>query len=156
MFPNKNLRLSHASPLRPGVSSPRRSDVQTCRRSDVFSPPPLRAPKSRRINTYETPRKCCIQRTYGITKFFRINTYKKHRGRGCYAHPTRMRILSDHRESKDSSPVPLFGRSLHRERFTTLLESIASKLFPKTAGCMPTIPILELNARSPRARLGQR
>src|SRR6266850_814942 len=35
-----------------------------------------------RINTYEIPRKCCNQRIYRITKFFRINTYEKHGGRG--------------------------------------------------------------------------
>jgi len=62
----------------------------------------------------------------------------------------RMRILSDHRESKDSSPAPLFALSLHKERFTTLLESIASALFLKTAGCIPTIPIPELSAHTNR------
>ena len=65
--------------------------------------------------------------------------------------PQRMRILSDHREPKDSSPVPLLAhsfRSLHKERFTTLLESNASKLFLEIAGCIPTIPILKLNSRS--------
>jgi len=35
-------------------------------------------------------------------------------------------------------------RSLHQERFTTLLSSNGSTLFLKTAGCHPTIPILEL------------
>jgi len=37
-----------------------------------------------RINTYEIPRKCCNQRTYGKAKPFRCNTYKKQRGGGCY------------------------------------------------------------------------
>src|SRR5712664_2087590 len=60
----------------------------------------------------------------------------------------RRRILSDHPESKDSSPVPLFTHSLHKECFTTLLQSSASALFLKTAGCIPTIPILELSART--------
>jgi len=104
-----------------------------------------------RINTYEIPRKCCNQRTYGKAKPFRCNTYKKQGGGVCYAHPTRMRILSDYRESKDSSPVPLLARSfhsLHQECFTTLLQSTASALFLKTAGCIPTIPILELSART--------
>src|SRR5882724_3409981 len=59
-----------------------------------------------------------------------------------------MRILSDHRESKDFFPVPLFAHSLHKECFTTLLQSTASALFLKTAGCIPTIPILELSART--------
>src|SRR6266849_6593555 len=71
----------------------------------------------------------------------------------------RMRILSDHRESKDSSPVPPFARSLHKERFRTLLETSASALFhfpypvtplfatlTKTAGCVPTIPKMEHSA----------
>ena len=31
-------------------------------------------------NTYGAPRKCCKQRTYGLAKPFRINTYKKHGG----------------------------------------------------------------------------
>src|SRR5258708_11413973 len=28
-------------------------------------------------NTYGSPRKCCKQKTYGIAKLFRCNTYKK-------------------------------------------------------------------------------
>jgi hypothetical protein len=39
------------------------------------------------------------------------------------------------------------SRSLHQECFTNLLQSTGSALFLKTAGCVPTIPILE---RSPR------
>src|SRR5882672_3109570 len=69
-------------------------------------PLPLRAPKSRRINTYEISRKCCKQITYRISKFFRCNTYKKQGGRGVLwltKHPMRMLILSDQRESKDLS-----------------------------------------------------
>src|SRR5260370_14545241 len=34
--------------------------------------------KSFSCNTYESPRKCCKQGTYGIAKPFRCNTYKKH------------------------------------------------------------------------------
>jgi hypothetical protein len=34
--------------------------------------------KSFRCNTYRSPRKCCKQKTYGLTKPFRCNTYKKH------------------------------------------------------------------------------
>src|SRR6266404_1305919 len=60
--------------------------------------------------------------------------------------PIRISVLSDRRESKDlSSPVSLLARSfhsLHKECFTTLLQSSASALFLKTAGCVPTIPIL--------------
>src|SRR6266436_6216580 len=52
-----------------------------------------------------------------------------------------MRILSPPtaEEPKDS----LFCRSLHQECFTTLLQSTASSLFLRIAGCHPTIPILE-------------
>src|SRR6266404_4398697 len=69
------------------------------------------------------------------------------------AHPKRMPVLSpptaeepthgsDH-VGKDSSPASLFCRSLHQECFTTLLQSTASSLFLRIAGCHPTIPILE-------------
>src|SRR6266478_5137609 len=37
--------------------------------------------KSFSCNTYGSPRKCCKQKTYDVTKPFRCNTYKKHRGR---------------------------------------------------------------------------
>ena len=36
--------------------------------------------KSFSCNTYESPRKCCKQKTYGPTKSFSCNTYKKHGG----------------------------------------------------------------------------
>jgi hypothetical protein len=45
-------------------------------------------------------------------KFFRINTYEKHRGWGLLllsTHPMRMRILSERSESKDLSSHPLKG-----------------------------------------------
>src|SRR6266849_4246839 len=38
--------------------------------------------KSFSCNTYGSPRKCCKQKTYGPTKSFRCNTYKKQGGRG--------------------------------------------------------------------------
>jgi len=38
--------------------------------------------KSFRSNTYGSPRKCCKQKTYGMAKPFRCNTYKKHKGVG--------------------------------------------------------------------------
>src|SRR5712664_497074 len=76
----------------------------------------LPARKPRRINTYEISRKCCNQRTYRIAKLFRINTYKKHGGRGVLwltRNPIRISILlalsfegSDQRESKDLSSHP--------------------------------------------------
>jgi hypothetical protein len=58
----------------------------------------------------------------------------------------RMRILSDQRESKNSSLAALFARSfhsLHKECFTTLLQSKGFALFPKTAGWVSTLPISE-------------
>ena len=36
--------------------------------------------KSFSCNTYGSPRKCCKQKTYGLAKPFRCNTYKKHGG----------------------------------------------------------------------------
>jgi len=36
--------------------------------------------KSFNCNTYGSPRKCCKQKTYGLAKPFRCNTYKKHGG----------------------------------------------------------------------------
>ena len=42
-----------------------------------FRPLPLRASKSRRINTYEILRKCCNQRTYRIAKSFRFHRVEK-------------------------------------------------------------------------------
>src|SRR6266403_2296066 len=72
-----------------------------------------------KINTYEALHKCCIQRTYRIAKLFRINTYKKHGGRGVLwltRNPIRISILlalsfegSDQRESKDLSSHPTSG-----------------------------------------------
>ena len=38
--------------------------------------------KSFRNNTYGSPRKCCKQKTYGMAKPFRCNTYKNIRGWG--------------------------------------------------------------------------
>ncbi len=40
--------------------------------------------KSFSCNTYESPRKCCKQKTYTIAKSFRFRTYKKQGGGGCY------------------------------------------------------------------------
>src|SRR5258707_8328474 len=47
--------------------------------------------KSFRCNTSEPSPMCCKQRTCAIPKFFRCNTYKKHRGEGVLfltSHPT--------------------------------------------------------------------
>jgi hypothetical protein len=40
------------------------------------------SPKSFRCNTYEYPRKCCKQKTYGLAKRFRCNNLQKTRGEG--------------------------------------------------------------------------
>src|SRR6266704_700556 len=42
--------------------------------------PTVRLHKSFSCNTYEPPRKCCKQKTYGRAKPFTCNTYKKPRG----------------------------------------------------------------------------
>src|SRR6266849_4737098 len=51
----------------------------------------------------------------------------------------RMRILSDHRESKDSSPVPPFARSLHKERFRTLLGNKRFRTLSFSVSCNPFV-----------------
>ena len=43
---------------------------------------PSSPPNSFSCNTYGFPRKCCKQKTYGRTKSFSCNTYKKHGGGG--------------------------------------------------------------------------
>ncbi len=45
----------------------------------TFSPT-VRLRKSFSRNTYRSPRKCCKQKTYGMAKPFRCNTYKKQGG----------------------------------------------------------------------------
>src|SRR6266852_6151992 len=59
-----------------------------------------------RINTYESSRKCCKQRTYRLAKSFRCNTYEKQGGGEVLwltRNPIRISVLSDRRESKDLS-----------------------------------------------------
>ncbi len=43
-------------------------------------PPYFLFSKSFICNTYASPRKCCKQKTYGLAKPFRCNTYRKHGG----------------------------------------------------------------------------
>jgi hypothetical protein len=57
--------------------------------------------KSFSCNTYVSPRKCCKQRTYGLAKSFRCNTYKK---QGCT--PRRSDVQTC-RRSGVFPPVPL-------------------------------------------------
>src|SRR6266478_1250767 len=110
-----------------------------------------------RINTYETPHKCCIQRTYRIAKLFRINTYKKHGGRGVLwltRNPIRISILlalsfegSDQRESKDLSSQPTSGFAL-----PTLFSLFAPRAFHNSFA-INLFPTLSQNCRvSPTPR----
>jgi hypothetical protein len=46
----------------------------------ISLPPYFLFSKSFICNTYASPRKCCKQKTYGLAKPFRCNTYKKHGG----------------------------------------------------------------------------
>jgi len=108
--------------------------------------PTIHCRKSFSCNTYGFPRKRCKQKTYARTKPFRCNTYKKTGGWGVL-------LLTS------SLCFPTFKRAFNRPLF-----SIASTLFhfpypvtpllacppwratpTKTAGCVPTISILELN-----------
>jgi len=87
--------------------------------------------KSFSCNTYGSPRKCCKQKTYGLAKPFRCNTYKKHGGRGpvmvnqisangfrssnderCLRVPTR---FWDHRERGSTCPNHVGTRITNRE-----------------------------------------
>jgi hypothetical protein len=102
-------------------------------------------------NTCVFPRKCCKQKTYGMAKPFRCNTYKK---TGGY-------LLQAKSFSLSSPPVPLSGlpipipyflppipfrfmslrtllRSFARERNSTLLFSMNSALFHKNRGVWGT------------------
>ena len=97
--------------------------------------------KSFRRNTYGCPRKCCKQKTYGQAKLFRCNTYKKWGSR-----PSKQILFFCPRPVRLSLP-PVF-RTLFQVPYpaTSLSATLA-----KTAGCVPTIPILELDlcARQP-------
>ncbi len=72
-------------PLSPVVFFPKPFNLQTFQHpNDAFPVPcptlPRHFPASLnpfKINTYEVPHKCYIQRTYGISKFFRINRVEK-------------------------------------------------------------------------------
>jgi hypothetical protein len=98
-------------------------------RLTIFRPAPLRAPKSRRINTCKS-----LSRQRILTSCRTIDL-RKTEGEGALLF------------GKISSPFSLLARSFHslyKECFTTLLHSSASALFLKTAGCHPAIPILKL------------
>src|SRR6266478_992311 len=76
--------------------------------------------KSFSCNTYGTPRKCCKQRTYGLAKPFRCNTYKKHGGKGSRLWLTRnpigIAVLSNHQERRSTCvPTHVAPRITNRE-----------------------------------------
>src|SRR6266478_930028 len=110
-----------------------------------------------RINTYEIPHKCCNQRTYRIAKLFRINTYKKHGGRGVLwltRNPIRIPILlalsfegSDQRESKDLSSQPTSGFALR-----TLFSLFAPRVFHNSFAIKPFHTLSENCRVSPTPR----
>ena len=68
--------------------------------------------KSFSCNTYGSPRKCCKQKTYGLTKPFRCNTYKKHRGGGypLLLFPVVQTFRSNVRRSSGAEIPTLSGR----------------------------------------------
>src|SRR6266403_1425762 len=79
------MRPRHAVPLTPSKAT--RLSHPSCGAEHLFrTTNPLPAahycPKSFSCNTYGSPRKCCKQKTYGLTKPFRCSTYKKHGGQG--------------------------------------------------------------------------
>src|SRR5229473_6111889 len=74
-----------------------RSELRAFRRANVPHTPILTSLRpcflllnSFSCNTYGSPRKCCKQKTYGLAKPFRCNTYKKHGGGGtlCSSSPS--------------------------------------------------------------------
>src|SRR5229473_282348 len=66
--------------------------------------------KSFSCNTYETPRKCCKQKTYASAKSFRCNTYKKPGGT-----PFKPNIFPLH--ASDSCPLALLSPLLSLQCF---------------------------------------
>ena len=73
------LCVEIASPLPP------KQRGEGCNNSSSFFTsllPYLLFGKSFSCNIYTSPRKCCKQKTYGIAKPFRCNTYKNHGGGG--------------------------------------------------------------------------
>src|SRR6266403_4702693 len=95
---------SHGRPPR----GPSKSSKMFPSETFTFSPtvPPH---KSFSCNTYGSPRKCCKQRAYTISKSFRCNTYKKQGGVMVkQLPPVKIAVLSFH---------PLMNRPLfHREK----------------------------------------
>src|SRR6267378_7368785 len=91
------MRPRHAVPLTPSKAT--RLSHPSCGAEHSFrTTNPLPAAhyclKSFSCNTYGSPRKCCKQKTYGLTKPFRCSTYKKHGARGLSDSRTRQSSLA--------------------------------------------------------------
>src|SRR6266852_2858578 len=72
--------------------------------------------KSFSCNTYESPRKCCKQKTYGLAKPFRCNTYKK---QGVGGSRERIILLTAQLSIVDCQPPLLRSSTDHGARITT-------------------------------------
>src|SRR5207245_1219011 len=136
----------------------------------VFSPPlrpftfnlqPLRPPKSCSCKTYGSPRKRCKQKTYGLAKPFRCNTYKKQGGG--VAIMVNQALETSHPPSSSppglraSAPLWLIRLpfSVHTSKFR-IPQPLCLPLLRKLPGCVPTIPILERTSHMPDFRPGKR
>jgi len=100
-------------PRPPGSPS---SPVKAFPSQTVPFSPAVRHHKSFSCNTYESPRKCCKQKTYSLAKPFRCNTYKKHRGGGILpilACPERCRRVYSERFVRRVHPERYVRRELH-------------------------------------------
>src|SRR5882672_1960466 len=91
------MRPRHAIPLTPSKAT--RLSHPSCGAEHSFrTTNPLPAAhyclKSFSCNTYGSSRKCCKQKTYGLTKPFRCSTYKKHGARGLSDSRTRQSSLA--------------------------------------------------------------
>ena len=103
-------------------------------------------------NTYESPRKCCKQKTYARANSFSCNTYKKHRVGTRLAHPTRTCILSPPtaEESKDSSPASLFVVLCTKSVSQFLYNQAVPHSFSKLPGVYQQFPFWNSAGASPR------
>src|SRR5882762_710865 len=70
--------------------------------------------KSFSCNTYGSPRKCCKQKTYSVTKPFRCNTYKKQGARGLWLtrFASRIAVLGNPRRQRTYLNFSLFSHSV--------------------------------------------
>jgi hypothetical protein len=70
--------------------------------------------KSFSCNTHGSPRKCCKQKTYSVTKPFRCNTYKKQGARGLWLtrFASRIAVLGNPRRQRTYLNFSLFNHSV--------------------------------------------